>query len=94
MRRFSPYTRYKMKGEYFYSSIGPDGKREDSADLIGERIKKIQSMFPPRFRLRARQEEIMRLILSGRDTFVVLPTAGENLFAFRRRRYFFQELPW
>lgn len=89
MKRFSPYVRYKIKGEISCSSVGPDGKREDSADLIGERIKKIRSMFPPRFRLRARQEEIMRLILSGKDTFAVLPTGGGKSLCFQAPSVFF-----
>ena len=89
MKRFSPYIRYRMNGEIRCSCIGPDGKKEDSANLNDERIKKIRSMFPPRFRLRDRQEEIMRSILSGRDTFTVLPTGSGKSLCFQAPSVFF-----
>lgn len=89
MKRFSPYVKYSMNGEICYSSVGPDGKKEDSPKLIDERIEKIRSMFPPRFRLREGQEEIMRLILSGRDTFVVLPTGSGKSLCFQAPSVFF-----
>lgn len=89
MKCFSPYTKYSINGEIRYSSVGPDGKKEDSTNLVDERILKIRSMFPPRFRLRKHQEEIMRLILSGRDTFVVLPTGSGKSLCFQAPSVFF-----
>lgn len=89
MKYFSPYTKYSMNGEIRYSSVGPDGKKEDSTNLVDERIMKIRSMFPPRFRLRKHQEEIMRLILSGKDTFVVLPTGSGKSLCFQAPSVFF-----
>ena len=89
MKRFSPYVKYSMNGEIRYSCVGPDGEREDSPRLIDEQIMKIRSMFPPRFRLRKRQEEIMRRILSGRDTFVVLPTGSGKSLCFQAPSVFF-----
>lgn len=89
MKYFSPHTKYSMNGEIRYSSVGPDGKKEDSANLVDERILKIRSMFPPRFRLRKHQEEIMRSILSGRDTFVVLPTGSGKSLCFQAPSVFF-----
>lgn len=89
MKRFSPYVKYSMNGAIRYSSIGPDGQKEDSTDLIGEQITKIKSMFPPRFHLREHQEEIMRLILSGKDTFAVLPTGSGKSLCFQAPSVFF-----
>lgn len=89
MKRFSPYIKYAMDGEIRYSSIGPDGKKEDSANLPDERIMKIRSMFPPSFQLREGQEEIMRSILSGKDTFAVLPTGSGKSFCFQAPSVFF-----
>ncbi|MCI8888254.1 MAG: ATP-dependent DNA helicase RecQ [Hungatella sp.] len=89
MKRFSPYVKYSINGVIRYSSVGPDGKKEDSVKLNDERIRKIRSMFPPRFQLRGRQEEIMRSILSGKDTFAVLPTGSGKSLCFQAPSVFF-----
>ncbi len=89
MKRFSPYIKYSMNGEIRYSSTGPDGRKEDSANLNKERIAKIRSMFLPRYELKARQKEVMLSILSGRDTFVVLPTGSGKSLCFQAPSVFF-----
>lgn len=94
MKRFSPYTKYQMNGQTRYASIAPDGKRLDSASWHEDRINEIRYIFLQKdrnnqFRLKPYQKEIMTSILSGSDTFVILPTGSGKSLCFQAPSIFF-----
>lgn len=94
MKRFSPCTTYKMNGKLRYASIAPDGEKKDSATWHADRINEIRYIFLQKnknnqFRLKPYQKEIMTSILSGNDTFVILPTGSGKSLCFQAPSVFF-----
>lgn len=94
MKRFFPYTTYKINGELRYTSIAPDGTKKDSASWIADRINEIRSIFLQKnknnqFQLKKYQKRIMISILSGNDTFVILPTGSGKSLCFQAPSIFF-----
>lgn len=94
MKRFSPYTKYKINGEIRYTFIAPDGKKKDSKSWHSDRIKEIRSIFlqqnkDNQYKLKKYQRQIMTSILSGNDTFVILPTGSGKSLCFQAPSVFF-----
>ncbi len=88
MKRFSPYAVYQINGKKQYASIAPDGEKIVSTDWTGDRLKEIRSIFN-RYKLKEHQPEIIKSILSGNDTFVILPTGGGKSLCFQAPSVFF-----
>ena len=94
MKRFSPCTTYKINGKIRQTFIAPDGTRKDSANWIADRINEIRSIFLQKnknnqFKLKKYQKKIMVSILSGNDTFVILPTGSGKSLCFQAPSIFF-----
>lgn len=93
-KRFSPYRIYKMNGKIRYTSVGPDGERKDSLTWCDDRIKEIRYIFlqknrDNKFQLKPYQKKIMTSILSGKDTFAILPTGSGKSLCFQAPSIFF-----
>lgn len=94
MKRFSPCTAYKINGKIRYSFIAPDGEKKVSTDWKKDRIKEIRSIFlhqnsSHQYQLKKYQRQIMHSILSGNDTFVILPTGSGKSLCFQAPSVFF-----
>lgn len=94
MKRFSPYTAYQRNGQTRYRSIAPDGKKLDSATWHDDRINEIRSIFLKKnkenqYAFKQHQQEVITSILSGNDTFVVLPTGSGKSLSFQAPSVFF-----
>lgn len=94
MKRFSPYTAYQLNGQTRYRSTAPDGKKLDSATWHDDRIDEIRSIFltknkDSQYTFKPHQQEVITSILSGNDTFVVLPTGSGKSLSFQAPSIFF-----
>lgn len=92
MKYFSPYRKYKIQGETIYSSIGPGGREEkyQTLESLNEcRIAEIQDIFIPRHKLKPYQKPVMESILSGNNTFAILPTGSGKSLCFQAPSVFF-----
>lgn len=94
MKRFTPFTTYKINDEIRYSSTAPDGVKKDSANWLEDRIEEIRQIFLPKNKynklgFKEYQEEIISSILSGKDTFAVLPTGSGKSLCFQAPAVFF-----
>lgn len=94
-KRFAPCAAYKINGEMQYTSSAPDGQRKASASWHDDRIEEIRSIFigaQHQFKFKNHQEEIIKSILSGNDTFAILPTGSGKSLCFQAPSIFFPGL--
>lgn len=94
MKRFSPYHTYQLNGKIQHAFTAPDGKKKISVSWHADRIREIRYIFLQKnrdnqFRLKPYQKEIMTSILSGNDTFVILPTGSGKSLCFQAPSIFF-----
>lgn len=88
MKRFSPYKKYQMNGKTLYTFIAPDGQKKTSDTWHEDRIREIRAIFHY-FEFKKHQPDIIKSILSGHDTFVILPTGGGKSLCFQAPSLFF-----
>lgn len=95
MKRFTPYKTYRINNQTHYTSTGPDGSRLDSVTWLKDRLEEIRSVFlgsRSRFQFRPKQREIIESILSGNDTFAIMPTGSGKSLCFQAPAIFFPGL--
>ena len=92
MKCFSTYKKYKIDGVNKFAPIGLGEGSEEymSLELLnGSRISEIQKRFIPDHKLKPYQKEVMEYILSGNNTFTILPTGSGKSICFQAPSVFF-----
>lgn len=92
MKCFSPYKKYKIDGvnRFMPRGLGEGNEEYTSLELLNDnRISEIQKIFIPHHKLKPYQKEVMEFILSGNNTFAILPTGSGKSICFQAPSVFF-----